>query len=918
MKAVTYSIGWLMVASFIWGEQTCASFVIDSYETTQELIVYGTGPSSASSSASGPGILGGERDMYCEILSGDQQLLLSANKSDNSQLAHGQDIDVSGFSLLVYDGGDGNPEVIDYVGLGGFDLTIGDTQNLFQLDVIFGDVASRIVITVYSNALDAAQFSLDLPNFMFIPVSYFIPYADFTPLSGTGADFTSVGAIVFRIEGATVGLDLSLEGLTTGTTGIGDFVWLDPDLNGIQDQAEAGLGGVAVSLYEAGGGLLGSLVSDEQGSYSFLNIAPGNYTLHFLPPAEYLISPQDQGTDDRLDSDADPLTGYTAEFAVGLGEITDIWDAGFFQPTPTLTPTESPTLTPTMSPTETPTWSPTLSPSHSPTETPTETPTLAPTATSSPSYSPTETSTLTPTESPTFSPTSTASPSHSPTETPTESPSITPTLTPSSSPSWTPSVTPTESPTMSPSVSPTWSPTTVPTETPTMTATRTASPTVTSTVVQTETPTASSTSTPTRTQTATATLTLTMSPSVSPTQSSTLTPTRSATRTPSWSPTVTHTASATRTPASTPSFTLTRTITPEATATFYFSPTSTVSPMPSPTTTPTCSKLEVYAPEVTFDPPSASPGEVVQITIPVHNIGIYLVEQVGVYVAYDEFPYDPDIQPVYIATTYLTDLAVGTVQNSVVYWDTAGLELAQYPIYIYVQDETRPWCEGDLETTDYIVPVTLAGFEVIPGEGSNCVEWITITEINNVGFVLYRSTDYFNGYSMIHPEIIPGAGTSYDRREYRFEDGGLMDGVPYFYKLGMVDARADIAWSRIVAGVPQTDPVQCFVRTWTNRVSYHVEESLTLSARLVNHSGELPIVLQVAVLVNQQYVGDLIPPTSMTMAEGIETTGELLIYSWQGTEPLGAYTFVTAVWDSSQQLVYALDVYPIRYLGLKR
>ncbi|HEX3530839.1 MAG TPA: SdrD B-like domain-containing protein, partial [Thermoanaerobaculia bacterium] len=64
-----------------------------------------------------------------------------------------------------------------------------------------------------------------------------------------------------------------------GTASIGDTVWLDFNMNGIQDGGEIGLVGVAVQLLDASGHVLGSTVTDSNGHYSFDHLAPGTYTV---------------------------------------------------------------------------------------------------------------------------------------------------------------------------------------------------------------------------------------------------------------------------------------------------------------------------------------------------------------------------------------------------------------------------------------------------------------------------------------------------------------------------------------------------------------------------------------------------------------------------------------------------------------
>ncbi|MEZ4713678.1 MAG: SdrD B-like domain-containing protein [Caldilineaceae bacterium] len=117
---------------------------------------------------------------------------------------------------------------------------------------------------------------------------------------------------------------------------IGDYVWLDKNLNGIQDGDEAGIAGVVVKLYDGAGNELASATTDANGKYLFNNLKPGDYAVGFaLPDAHHRFSPTDQGSDDNVDSDANPTSGRTAATTLESGESDLSWDAGI-QPLPKL------------------------------------------------------------------------------------------------------------------------------------------------------------------------------------------------------------------------------------------------------------------------------------------------------------------------------------------------------------------------------------------------------------------------------------------------------------------------------------------------------------------------------------------------------------------------------------------------------
>jgi len=97
-----------------------------------------------------------------------------------------------------------------------------------------------------------------------------------------------------------------------------------------------------VFLYDGGGAWLDATFTDTNGNYSFDNLIWANtYSLRFFPPPGYVLSPLDQGADDNLDSDADPASGNTAVFTMGVLANYSLWDAGVVASFPCTPPDES-------------------------------------------------------------------------------------------------------------------------------------------------------------------------------------------------------------------------------------------------------------------------------------------------------------------------------------------------------------------------------------------------------------------------------------------------------------------------------------------------------------------------------------------------------------------------------------------------
>src|SRR5262245_9329413 len=89
-------------------------------------------------------------------------------------------------------------------------------------------------------------------------------------------------------------------------SGIGDFVWLDGNCDGVQDQDEAGVAEVRVDLFTCDHGFVAFTETDDAGLYEFLTLAPGCYRVQFTLPSGFTFSPPNAAGDDTIDSDANP------------------------------------------------------------------------------------------------------------------------------------------------------------------------------------------------------------------------------------------------------------------------------------------------------------------------------------------------------------------------------------------------------------------------------------------------------------------------------------------------------------------------------------------------------------------------------------------------------------------------------------
>ncbi len=133
---------------------------------------------------------------------------------------------------------------------------------------------------------------------------------------------------------------------------IGNYVWIDKDLDGIQDNDEVGLNDVTVHLLNCAGQILSTTKTTngpdgKPGYYIFNNLAAGDYKIQIVLPSGYAYTKQYAGNDGSIDSNVDG-NGMSACITLGANESNMSVDGGLYKGKDNLAPVNSKDfLTPT-------------------------------------------------------------------------------------------------------------------------------------------------------------------------------------------------------------------------------------------------------------------------------------------------------------------------------------------------------------------------------------------------------------------------------------------------------------------------------------------------------------------------------------------------------------------------------------------
>jgi protocatechuate 3,4-dioxygenase beta subunit len=146
------------------------------------------------------------------------------------------------------------------------------------------------------------------------------------------SDADSMTGVTPLIQIDSMEQDRSIDAGIFQKASIGNFVWLDNNGNGLQDDEETGVANLAVDLEDCNGNTLSQAITDSDGYYVFSDLKPGNYLIHYQLPEGMAFTKENIGNDPEKDSDADPLNGKTSCELLSSDEENMGLDAGLYAP----------------------------------------------------------------------------------------------------------------------------------------------------------------------------------------------------------------------------------------------------------------------------------------------------------------------------------------------------------------------------------------------------------------------------------------------------------------------------------------------------------------------------------------------------------------------------------------------------------
>ncbi len=156
-------------------------------------------------------------------------------------------------------------------------------------------------------------------------------------------------------------------------------------------------------------------------------------------------------------------------------------------------------------------------------------------------------------------------------------------------------------------------------------------------------------------------------------------------------------------------------------------------------------------------------------------------------------------------------------------------------------------CAVGTSAADSSLPVTLSSFTAKAEDGTVTLRWRTETEVDNIGFSIYRSEEKDGKYTEV--AFVYSAGNSGMPIDYKFTDKKAEAGKTYFYYLQDIDIAGEKTkhnWVKVVVppaeliptafGLFQNYPNPFNPETW---IPFDLAKDAPVSIRIYDVKGQL-------------------------------------------------------------------------------
>jgi len=190
----------LIIGAIYSNQAFAAPIIIDDFDDAFQFLQTSGGPFIVNSIFAATGVIGGERDVLLNGISGLNTVVVGP---PTGVLSFSEDTLSDGELRLLYDGGAST-------GLGGIDLTDGGTNDRFVLRYVSTDFNSGLTIDIVDTIGSRSTATFGVPGST-VNTSFFIPFSNFVPVVGAGADFSDIDSIELFLESSSSGTNIVID-----------------------------------------------------------------------------------------------------------------------------------------------------------------------------------------------------------------------------------------------------------------------------------------------------------------------------------------------------------------------------------------------------------------------------------------------------------------------------------------------------------------------------------------------------------------------------------------------------------------------------------------------------------------------------------------------------------------------------------